>query len=107
MSSFTEKELAYLGSQQLGRLATVNQKGQPQITPVGFHYNADLDVIEIGGRYLSKTQKVRNIKKDPHVSFVIDDVAPPWKPRGVEIRGIAEIIADGGQNIFGGSYAAD
>ena len=109
MSNFTAKELEYLTTQRLGRLATVNAKGYPQVTPVGFHYNPDLDVIEIGGRYLSRTQKIRNIKQNPHVSFVIDDVQPPWKPRGVEIRGVADVITEGGQDIFnfGGNYSAD
>ena len=35
--------------------------GTRQIAPVGFHYNAELDVIEIGGRFISQSKKFRNI----------------------------------------------
>ncbi|MFL5706376.1 MAG: PPOX class F420-dependent oxidoreductase, partial [Ktedonobacteraceae bacterium] len=32
-------------------------------------------------------------------SFVVDDVLLPFQPRGVEIRGHAEALPDGGQRI--------
>jgi hypothetical protein len=34
MSKFTDIELEYLKTQRLGRLATVNKNGEPQIAPV-------------------------------------------------------------------------
>jgi pyridoxamine 5'-phosphate oxidase family protein len=107
MSVFTEKEIEYLKSQRLGRLATINPQGKPQIAPVGFHFDPDLDVIDIGGRFMSKSKKFRNVLKNPHVSFVVDDVLPPWKPRGVEIRGIAQTLPVGGKALFGDRYDAD
>ena len=107
MSVFTDKEIEYLLSQRLGRLATVRPDGKPQIAPVGFHYNAELDVIEISGRYMGQTKKFRNILQNPHVSLVIDDVLPPWQPRGVEIRGTAETLSTGGKALFGANYAVD
>ncbi|MDR3576261.1 MAG: PPOX class F420-dependent oxidoreductase [Anaerolineaceae bacterium] len=107
MSVFTPQEIEYLQSQRLGRLATVNSKGKPQIAPVGFHYNQELDVIEIGGRFMSKSQKFRNVLKNPNVSIVVDDVLPPWRPRGVEIRGTAQTLPTGGKALFGSRYEAD
>jgi pyridoxamine 5'-phosphate oxidase family protein len=101
MSVFTDNELAYLLSQRLGRLATVRPDGTPQVAPVGFRYHAELDVIHIGGQFLSRTKKFRNIQHHPHVSLVIDDVLPPWQPRGVEIRGIAQVVPTGGKALFG------
>ena len=101
MSIFTEKELEFMASQRLGRLATVDPKGQPQNAPVGFNYNPDLDVIEIGGGGMGKSKKYRNIATNNHVSFVLDDVLPPWNVRGLEIRGIAEQVVTGGKDIFG------
>lgn len=96
MSKFTDAELAYLKTQQLGRLATVNLRGEPQVTPVAFHYNAELDVIDIGGSDNGKTQKFRNIARNGFASLVIDDVLPPWQARGIEIRGYAEALTEGG-----------
>ena len=107
MSVFTDREIEYLISQRLGRLATVRPDCTPQIAPVGFRYNAELDVIDIGGRYLSQTRKFRNILENPHVSLVIDDVLPPWQPRGVEIRGRAHTLPAGGNALFGANYPVD
>lgn len=108
MSVFTDNELEYLHSQRLGRLATVRPDGKPQVAPVGFRYNAELDVIDIGGRFMSQSKKFRNLQQNPNVSLVIDDVLPPWKPRGVEIRGTAQALPSGGQGLFGSaSYAVD
>jgi len=107
MSHFTGKELEFIKGQRLGRLATVSPDGKPQNAPVGFRYNPDLDTIDIGGRAMSKSKKFRNILKNPYVAFVIDEVLPPWKPRGVEIRGTAQGIDVGGKVIFGDSYTGD
>ena len=108
MSVFSDNEREYLRSQRLGRLATVRPEGTPQIAPVGFRYNAELDVIDIGGRFMSQTKKFRNIQHNPHVSLVIDDVLPPWQPRGVEIRGTAQTLPTGGKALFGSAaYAVD
>lgn len=108
MSVFTPKELEFLLSQRLGRLATVNPEGKPQNAPVAFRYNAELDVIEIGGRFMSQSKKYKNVLKNPNVAFVVDDVIPePWQVRGVEIRGTAESFPTGGKLIFGPDYPAD
>lgn len=92
MSPFTEFEIAYLTSQKLGRLATVDEHGAPNNVPVVYRYNAELSSIDIVGMNLSASKKFRNIQRDGRVSFVVDDVQPPWKPRAVEIRGTAEAI---------------
>lgn len=99
MSVFTEKEIEYLGEQRLGRLATVNTKGEPHVVPVGFRYNAELDVIDIGGHDLSRSKKFRDARADGRVAFVVDDVLPPWRPRGIEVRGKAEVFSEGGEEI--------
>ncbi len=106
MSAFTSKEIEYISKQPLGRLATINPEGKPQIAPVGFRYNPDLDAIEIGGLDETRTKKYSNIQKNPNVAFVIDDVLPPWRPRGVEIRGTAQALATGGKAAFGSRYEA-
>jgi pyridoxamine 5'-phosphate oxidase family protein len=99
MSKFTDIELEYLQTQRLGRLATVNKNGEPQIAPVTFRYNDDLDTIDIGGLNMGETQKFLNVARNGLASFVIDDVLPPFQPRGIEIRGHADALTDGGQSI--------
>jgi pyridoxamine 5'-phosphate oxidase family protein len=48
MTEFSEAERAYLRSQRLGRLATVDPLGQPQANPVGFFPQEDGTIL-IGG----------------------------------------------------------
>jgi pyridoxamine 5'-phosphate oxidase family protein len=105
MTTFTETELQYMQSQRLGRLATLSTDGAPNNVPVSFRYNAVLGTIDIGGHKLSSSKKFKNVGRDGRVSFVIDDVLPPWEPRGIEIRGRAEAImvkaGGAGQEQFG------
>jgi len=102
MSNFTPAEIAYCGTQRLGRLATVNAAGDPHVVPVGFRYNAELDTIDIGGHGIGKSKKYRDAARHGRVAFVVDDVLPPWKPRGIEVRGRAEVLTSGGEQIVSG-----
>jgi pyridoxamine 5'-phosphate oxidase family protein len=100
MSVFTEQERAYLQSQRLGRLATVDQAGEPHVVPVSFRYNPELDTIDIGGRDIVRSKKFRDVARTGRAAFVVDDVLPPWQARGIEVRGPAETPATGGQAIM-------
>jgi pyridoxamine 5'-phosphate oxidase family protein len=92
--SLSPEVLAYLQSQRLGRLATVDRHGAPQNNPVGFRYNAELGTIDIGGRNMGASRKFANLASNPRVAFVVDDIASvqPWRVRCVEIRGRAEAL---------------
>ncbi len=93
MSAFTESELRYLlGERRLARLATVGLDGTPHIVPVGWSYNAALDAIEIGGHDFERTKKYHDVQRTGRAAIVIDDVLPPWRPRGVEVRGHAQVV---------------
>lgn len=92
-TQLNDVELAYLRTQRLGRLATVDGRGRPQANPVGFFLRED-GTVDIGGWTMAKTKKWRNVADNAFVSLVVDDVASvkPWKVRGVEIRGVAEQV---------------
>jgi pyridoxamine 5'-phosphate oxidase family protein len=95
MSPFTAAELAYLtGEPRLARLATIGADGMPHIAPVGWSYNAELGTIDISGHDFARTKKFRDAARTGRAAIVVDDVLPPWQPRGVEVRGIAEAIHD-------------
>jgi pyridoxamine 5'-phosphate oxidase family protein len=96
-SIFTAAELEYLQTgRKLARLATVGTDGTPHVTPVGWHLGAGEQVIEVGGTDLAKTKKFRDVERSHKAAIVIDEVLPPWRPRGIEIRGRAEAIAEPG-----------
>jgi PPOX class F420-dependent enzyme/OxyR family protein len=84
---FSKKELDYLAGRRLGSLATIDADGLPHIVPLGWTYNSALDTIDVGGRDFAKTRKFRNVKANPKVALVIDDVLPRWRPRCVMVRG--------------------
>jgi pyridoxamine 5'-phosphate oxidase family protein len=85
---FSEKEIAYLKSQRLARIAT---ELQPDVAPVGFDY--DGAYFYVGGIDLPRTLKYKNIQNNPKVSLVVDDLEStnPWRPRGIKIHGIADL----------------
>lgn len=95
MPTLTDEQIAYLRTQHLGRLATLRPDGDVQNNPVGFWLDDERRIL-IGGRQLGASQKFRNVRHHPQVSFVVDDLASvsPWRPRMVEIRGTAEALTD-------------
>jgi len=99
MNVFTPAEIAYLQDQLLGWLATVGPEGQPHVVPVSFRYNAQLDTIDTGGHAFARHKKYRDVQRNPRVAFLVDDLGSvnPWQPRGIEIRGEAEILTSGGE----------
>jgi pyridoxamine 5'-phosphate oxidase family protein len=94
MSVFTKSELTYLlGERRLARVATVGPDGTPHVMPVGWSYNPDHATIDIGGMNLERSKKFRDVQRTARAAVVIDDLAStdPWRPRGIEVRGRAEI----------------
>jgi pyridoxamine 5'-phosphate oxidase family protein len=95
--AFTDAETAYLDSQQLGRLATIQPDGSPQVKPVGFRVNPGLGTIDVTGFNLTSSQKFRNVRRNGQAALVVDDIAStdPWRVRFLEVRGSAEALEDG------------
>jgi pyridoxamine 5'-phosphate oxidase family protein len=98
MTVYTEAELAYLqGERRLAHVATVGKDGMPHVTPVGmWSIDPDSGVVEVTGRSFAATKKFRDVARSGRAAIVVDDVLPPWQPRGVEVRGPAEAV-DGPQ----------
>jgi pyridoxamine 5'-phosphate oxidase family protein len=97
MSEFSAAELEYLaGERRLGRIATVGGDGTPHVVPVGLSHNAAEDTIDVRGRDLGATKKFRDVARSGRAAIVADDLAStdPWRPRGIEVRGRAEAIAE-------------
>lgn len=108
MNRFSEQERAYLAVARLGRLATVDQRGRPHVVPTGFRFDPAEGVIAIGGQDLAGTKKFRDARTNPQVAFVVDDIVStePWRVRGVEVRGRAQVFGDGGDRLGPGFGAA-
>jgi pyridoxamine 5'-phosphate oxidase family protein len=96
-SIFSQKEIEYLKSQRLARIATAavstqdERTVQPDVVPVGFDF--DGEYLYVGGMNLLNSTKYRNVLKNAKVAIVIDDLKSidPWDPRGIRIHGTADI----------------
>jgi len=101
VSAFTDSELEYLRSQGMARLATVGPDGQPHVVPLTYNFNADEDAIDVGGVDFGNTKKWRDARRNPRVTFLLDDVlpGPPRRARALEVRGRAEAHETGGGTI--------
>ncbi len=75
-----------LGTARTAKLATVRADGRPHVAPVWFDLDGDAIIFNTG----ETTIKGTNIRRDPRVSFSIDDEKPPFAY--VLYDGIAEIL---------------
>jgi len=93
---WTDIERTYVQSQPLARLATVDADGAPQNNPVGVFLDEETGDIVIGGFAMGASRKFRNVRANPHVALVIDDLVSldPWTVRGLEVRGTAVALSD-------------
>jgi pyridoxamine 5'-phosphate oxidase family protein len=92
--SFAQEEIAFIKSQRLARIATVDDDGQPDVVPVGFEF--DGTYFNIGGLQPANTRRHHNVSAGNHkVALVIDEVAStePWSPRFLRIYGTAEVMS--------------
>ena len=94
--TLTEAEQRFLSAQRHGQLATIAFDGTPQVKPVGFSYNQEFGTIDITGMNMARSAKYKNVRSNPHVAFVADDVPAPEDGaagvRFLEIRGVAEAV---------------
>ena len=72
------------------QLATIDQKGEPNIQPVWFYYDRDGEKLTISTSKSAK--KTQNLRNKPVAYFSVDDENLPYK--GVKGRGIANIVED-------------
>ena len=88
MAKLTSKELAFLRSNEVCRLATASREGKPHVTPV--IYAMDGDCIVIATDY--GTKKLENVKENPNVSLVADHYQPN---KAVMIEGTCRVYERG------------
>ena len=90
---FSDEEMAYLRSQPLARLATVNEDGQPDVVPVAFELDGSYIWVGGVGPDVAHTRKLRNIGAGrTKVSLVVDDLVSmqPFIARALRVYGNAE-----------------
>jgi PPOX class probable F420-dependent enzyme len=85
-----EEAERFLESKLNLQIATVDEKGEPNIQPVWFYYAKDEGKLLIITSKLAK--KTQNLRNRPTIYFSIDDEKPPY--RGVKGKGNANVVED-------------
>lgn len=75
----------------MGRIATVSRDQSPHVTPVAFASDEERMYLNIS----HNSKKARNIRRNPRVQFVVDDLLSFEEFRGVLVSGKAELISSG------------
>ncbi|NYI77504.1 pyridoxamine 5'-phosphate oxidase family protein [Nocardioides panzhihuensis] len=87
----TEAEIEdFLGSQMKVQVATVGPDGAPHLTTLFYV----LDEGKIAFWTYGSSQKVRNLRRDPRVTCLVEDGEDYFELRGVSITGQARLVED-------------
>ena len=97
----TEEELAsFLEEQKVVTCATIGPNGRPHLMPLWYFVNGD----ELHGWTYAKSQKTKNLERDPHATLQIEDGVEYQELRGVmmecDVDVVRENVADFGMTLF-------
>lgn len=85
----TDDELwQFIESQKTVQFATIQKDGTPHLIPLWFAVHDGGIAIET----FTKSQKVKNLERDPRVTLLFEDGLEYPKLRGAQIRGVAELV---------------
>lgn len=84
----------------MGRLSTVDERGQPYVVPFCFVYSDGSVYTPLDEKPKTvdprRLKRVRNILANPRVAFVVDNYSEDWSKLGyVMVRGRAELLSPG------------
>lgn len=97
---FSAEITAYIASQRVARLATVDASGRPSLVPVCYAFDGDLFYIALDEKpktvLATRLKRVRNIEANPHVSLLVDSYHEDWsRLLYVLVNGTAALEAPG------------
>ena len=68
---FTKAQIEdFLAERRNAAIATINQDGTPQVTPVIYYWDGSTFYFSV----TKETMKYKNLKRDPRMSVIVDDV---------------------------------
>jgi len=87
----TEEELwAFIEAQKSMQVCTLNRDGSPHLTTLGFAVVDGERVFET----FTKSQKVRNLERDPRIAVLFEDGLEYSELRGASINARARLYSD-------------
>ena len=86
-----EEIRAFLGQSLTIIISSIGRDGVPH--PIPMWYAVEDDGAIVMSTY-TKSQKIRNLKRDPRVSLLVEDGTAYSELRGVLMYGVAELVQD-------------
>jgi uncharacterized protein len=88
VATLSDKELKFLKSHELCRLATASKDAKPHVVPVIYALDGENVVIAVD----YGTKKLSNLRENKKVALVVDDYRPN---RAIMVEGESEILERG------------
>lgn len=94
---FSTAERAYLETARVGRLATADERGRPNVVPFCFALHDGTLVSAIDEKPQQgdpgSLRRARDVRENPYVAAVVDEYAEDWSAlRWVQVRGQAVLV---------------
>ncbi|MCH1512170.1 MAG: pyridoxamine 5'-phosphate oxidase family protein [Acidimicrobiales bacterium] len=87
--SETEQQ-AFIAEQKSLQVATINRDGTPHLSTLWF----DIVDGELVFETFTKSQKIKNLERDPRITCLLEDGLVYEELRGIQINGTAELHSD-------------
>jgi len=85
---------AFLDEQRIVQVATIGPNGRPHLVPLWYVVeDGDGDPV-LRGWTFAKSQKARNLERDPHATIAVDDGVQYQELRGVTMECDVEVASD-------------
>jgi len=81
---------AFIEAQKSVQVATINRDGTPHLVPLWFAIDDGAVILET----FSKSQKVKNLERDPRITILFEDGDVYKDLRGVSISATAELVRE-------------
>ena len=85
-----EEQAQFIGEQKSLQVATINRDGTPHLSTLWFDV-VDGDIVF---ETFTKSQKIKNLERDPRISCLLEDGLVYEELRGIQINGTAELYSD-------------
>jgi PPOX class probable F420-dependent enzyme len=85
---------AFLDEQRIVQVATIGPNGRPHLVPLWYVVEDGEGDPVLRGWTFAKSQKSRNLERDPHATIAIDDGVEYQELRGVTMECDVEVASD-------------